>query len=134
LKTTDVEPTKKRVNRQSSMSSVGEITENDMRHLKQSLEQSSLVMDRHPLKKPQNLKNTDRLSTIDQIIVNLEGAASPLDGQTKIECAGSADSLNSVSEVIAKPNTISDDDRISTIGTLDIDSDFFGGLINAAPV
>lgn len=133
LRTIDVEPTKKRMNRQSSMSSVDEITENDIKHLKQSLEQSSLVMDKHPLKKPQNLKFGDRLSTIDRIIVDLGGNSPPLDGQTKIECGGSVGSL-SVDEVIAKPSAINDDDRISTIGTLDMDNDFFGGLTNAAPV
>lgn len=126
LRTMDVEPTKKRMNRQSSMSSVGEITENDMSHLKDSLAQSTL-------ERPKSLTSKQRVRTIDRIVVDLEGASSPLDRQTTRERRGSEGSI-SLDGVIAKPSPLTDGDRISTIDTIDIDSAFLGELTNAAPV
>lgn len=107
LKTLDTEPTKKRMNRQHSMSSVGEVTENDMKNLNDSLEQSSITVGNHPLQKPQNLKQKDRLDTIDQIIINeFEIRSSNFDDQA-------------LDDVVLKPTALTDNDRLSTLGTID---------------
>jgi len=136
LETIDVEPTMKKMNRQTSighrtgsMSSVEEITEKDIKHLNSSLEQSSIIGDEHrgTPKKPHTLKETDRLTTIDRFIVDIEGKSSPLDGGSKNDEV----SIN-INEVIMRPSPLTDNDRFSTLGT--IDSDLFGGLTNAAPV
>lgn len=132
LQTVDVEPTKKRMNRQTSMSSVGEVTDVDIRNLNDSLEQSSLTGSGHPLKKPQNLTGSDRLNTIDLFSVDFDKLdSSPFDDQTK---GGSTASKGNVvlDEVVLKPGLLTDNDRISTIGT--IDSEILGGLTNAAYV
>lgn len=104
LKPMDFEPTKKRMNRQSSMSSLGEINESDMRHLNDSLELSCIANAKstHPLMKPPTMKPVDRLSTIDRIIVDLEGASSPFD-------------------IDGRPTPLSSQDRIDTLGTIDSD-------------
>lgn len=130
LETIDIEPTKKRMNRQSSMSSVDE---QDIRHLNDSLEQSSLAVNHvHPFEKPQNLKHEDRVQTIDRVVVDFEGASSLLDGQTKDIYDGLEGSHNDDGEVV-RPRPLNDNDRLSTLGT--IDSDFLGELAtNAAPV
>ena len=73
------------------------------------------------------------MRTIDRIVVDLEGASSPLDRQTTRERRGSEGSI-SLDGVIAKPSPLTDGDRISTIDTIDIDSAFLGELTNAAPV
>ena len=120
LKTLDTEPTKKRMNRQHSMSSVGEVTENDMKNLNDSLEQSSITVGNHPLQKPQNLKQKDRLDTIDQIIINeFEIRSSNFDDQA-------------LDDVVLKPTALTDNDRLSTLGT--IDSDILGALTKGTPV
>merc|ERR1712038_212844 len=107
METMDVEPITKRMNRQTSigrrttsMSSVEEVTEKDMNHLNDSLEQSSLVGDDetneapfHNIqinnlpssRRPQSLKDSDRLTTIDRFIVDLEGKSSMLDMGIKHE-------------------------------------------------
>ena len=120
LKTLDTEPTKKRMNRQHSMSSVGEVTENDMKNLNDSLEQSSITVGNHPLQKPQNLKQKDRLDTIDQIIINeFEIRSSNFDDQA-------------LDDVVLRPTALTDNDRLSTLGT--IDSDILGALTKGTPV
>lgn len=161
LETIDVEPTTKRMNRQSSighrttsMSSVEEVNESDMNRLNSSLEQSSLAGDgdgdgndtndipTSTNRRPQALKESDRLTTIDRFIVDLDGKSSMLDLGLKDQGQrpSSAGSL-SIGEVItttnmnmntSRPIPLSGDDRISTLGT--IDSDLFSGLTNAAPV
>mmetsp|Transcript_3907 Transcript_3907/g.4800 ORF Transcript_3907/g.4800 Transcript_3907/m.4800 type:complete len:784 (-) Transcript_3907:91-2442(-) len=159
METMDVEPTTKRMNRQvsighrsSSMSSVDEVTEKDIKHLNSSLEQSSLAGDdetneapfhnsQHS-RRPQSLKESDRVTTIDRFVVDLDGKSSMLDMGLKEEeengaeqpgSEGSSININ-IKEVLTttRPAPLSGDDRISTLGT--IDSDLFSGLTNAAPV
>ena len=162
LKTIDVEPTKKRMNRQSSMSSVDEITDRDMSHLKETFEQSTL-------ERPKSLNSTQRMSSIDRIHVDLEGASSPLDGQTTehkgsggttlerpknlnssqrlstidriiVDLEGASSPLDvqtcdhHLDEVIAKPSPIKHEDRVSTIDTIDVESTILSQLTKAAPV
>lgn len=127
LQTVDVEPTKKRMNRQSSMSSLGEVTDRDINNLNDSLEQSSLVGNRHPLKKPQTLAVTDRSTTIDRILAETDSLI--FDDQTK---NSSKEVIVDLKGVVLKPSPLTDNDRLSTLGT--IDSDFFGNLINTTSV
>lgn len=95
LQTGDVEPTTKRLNRQtshgrrSSVSSIEEITEKDMNHLNVSLKRSALGnSDQAPNSspsprpsptpsKPQSMKETDRVSTIDKFFVDMDVPAVP---------------------------------------------------------
>jgi len=165
METIDVEPTTKRMNRQSSighrttsMSSVEEVTEKDIKNLNNSLEQSSLAgddgnneapfhnMHNTSSKRPQSLKQSDRLSTIDRFIVDLEGKSSMFDLGAKqdagsrranqsgegLEGSGMNINIKEVLNAASRPTPLSGDDRISTLGTLD--SDLFSGLTNAEPV
>lgn len=144
LETTDIEPTTKRMNRQSSIGRVEPITEKDIKHLKNSLEQSSIVgtstTSTHQesplkLKKPQTLGESDRLSTIDRFMIDFESPDSSMDRRSKSKHGGESGSgavLLDTSDILQRPNTLTDNDRVSTLGT--IDSDFFGSLTNTAPV
>merc|ERR1712038_958280 len=75
------EPTMKRLNRQSSsgrrntsISSIEEITEKDMNHLNVSLKRSTLVASdkEESPRKPSSLKVEDRVSTLDKFIVDMD--------------------------------------------------------------
>ena len=72
--------------RQSSMSSLGKVSENDMHNLGRHLRQSSIgindnVPDMHPLEKPNGIGLHDTKLTIDQFDLgdHIEGKSSPLD-------------------------------------------------------
>merc|ERR1712045_630989 len=81
LETLDIEPTTKRMNRQTSIGRVNEITEKDIRHLNSSLEQSSIVGNTNndegsTLDMPKSLTESDRMSTIDRFLIDIDGPSS----------------------------------------------------------
>ena len=170
LQTGDVEPTTKRLNRQTStgrrntsISSIEEISEKDFNNLNVSMKHSAIASPSNLVSphKPQSLKQGNRLSTIDKILVNMEvpddspsksNKPRPLDLGNRMTTMDNInmlvnnidgdfplhDELDSFPETepfgaISKPSPLGDNDRISTLGTID-STDLFGGISHTAPV
>jgi hypothetical protein len=121
--------------RQTSMSSLEEVSESTMNNLGMHMRQSSIGMIPNettaaPLRKPAALGPKDRLCTIDQFDVGIEGHSSPLDHghdhsekPKVINNKNRGTSLESlkleeVLGIINKPATICESNRIGTLGTL----------------
>lgn len=170
LQTGDVEPTTKRLNRQTSsgrrntsISSIEEISEKDLNNLNVSMKRSVIASPSNEVSpsKPQSLKQEDRLSTIDKFLVGVEvpdnspsrsNRPRPLDHGDRMTTMDQInmlvkdidgeiplnDGLHEFSEteavgVISKPSPMGDNDRINTLGTMD-STDLFGGISHTAPV
>ena len=115
--------------RQTSMSSLGKVTENDMHDLGRHLRQSSIGINDNPLEKPNRIGLHDRKLTIDHLGDHIEGKSSPLDEVKSdrpkpIAYSNRGTSLESIKldevlGIMSKSAGLGDSDRLGAMGTLD---------------